>query len=127
MVDGALEAPIGVLHGEFYASNILIRNDPRDDVCPVDWEMTGLGPLLLDVAALTSGNWSAEERLAITAAYYDAIDDLRWGSFDTFLHALGCCRVLAAVQWLGWARHWTPPAEHRHDWTRELGRLLAAL
>jgi hypothetical protein len=30
------------------------------------------------------------------------------------------CRVHQAVQWLGWADRWTPPAEEAQDWLGEL-------
>ncbi len=28
-------------------------------------------------------------------------------------------RLYIAVQWLGWSRDWSPPAEHAHDWLSE--------
>ena len=29
------------------------------------------------------------------------------------------CRLHIAIQWLGWARSWNPPAEHVQDWLQE--------
>ena len=31
--------------------------------------------------------------------------------------ALDVCRVQVAVQWLGWARDWRPPANNAQNWT----------
>jgi hypothetical protein len=35
------------------------------------------------------------------------------------MRALDCCRLQLAVQLLGWARQWTPPATHTQDWLGE--------
>lgn len=107
-----------VLHGEFYASNVLVDHpDTPARVAPVDWEQMGVGPGVVDLAALTAGNWSSEDRREIAAAYRRACDV----DFDD--EALDAARVHLAVQWLGWSAEWTPPEEHRQDW---LGEALAA-
>ncbi|CAN5223975.1 hypothetical protein BH11PLA2_BH11PLA2_17680 [soil metagenome] len=61
-----LDLPKSILHGEFYASNVLVT---PERVCPVDWEMAAHGPGLTDVAALTAGEWSDFERDAMLLAY----------------------------------------------------------
>ena len=51
-----------LIHGEFYASNILVTQfDGAPQVSPVDWEMAAVGPGLVDLAALASG-WSEPNR-----------------------------------------------------------------
>ena len=53
-VEEALSEGATKIHGEFYQSNVLV--DQRGTSCsihPVDWEMAGAGPPLLDLAALT--------------------------------------------------------------------------
>ncbi len=52
--------PAVFVHGEFYASNILVS---PGRVCPVDWEMAGIGPGVLDLAALATA-WRALTALA---------------------------------------------------------------
>ena len=95
--------PRTLLHGAFYASNILVDDgDTPVRVCPVDWEMAADGPGVIDLAALTAGEWQHDEPGRIA-------------------------RIYLAVQWLGWARDWVPPPEHRHDWAAELARLVRAL
>jgi hypothetical protein len=129
VVDALLAAENTVLHGECYASNV--RVDPRESpgrVCPVDWEMAAVGPGLVDLAALTSGRWTESERMAIVSAYYDALPPSHRGPSRTaFLETLDFCRVHVAMQWLGWARDWCPPAEHAHDWLGEAWRLARRL
>jgi len=123
VLSGAGAGGYGLTHGELYASNILVNpgaTPPR--ICPVDWEMAGLGPSLLDLAALTGGRWTETDQASIVDAYYQArLSDV---PYDSFLAALACCHALLAVQWLGWASDWIPPAEHRHDWVDDLAHWL---
>lgn len=126
VVERLLALPATVIHGEFYASNVLVsgaRGALR--VCPVDWEVAAVGPALIDVAALTAGRWSEADRRAIALAYHRSLPE-RPGPIaaqDAFLEALEVCRLHLAMQWLGWAPNWTPPAEHAHDWLGEALRL----
>ena len=117
-----------VIHGELYASNVLVHGSEHPiRVCPVDWEMAGVGPALLDLSALTSGSWSEADQRAIALAYHEAAGGDRVVPQERFLAALDCCRALVAVQWLGWACEWSPPAEHRCDWVSVLQRSLDRL
>jgi thiamine kinase-like enzyme len=114
--------PRTFVHGEFYASNVLVQETEAGlRICPVDWEMAGLGPGLIDLAALTAGEWAEEERLAFVRAYHAELasrqpEPMSW---ETFLGALDWCRLHLAVQWLGWSPAWSPPEAHAQDWLRE--------
>jgi aminoglycoside phosphotransferase (APT) family kinase protein len=107
------------IHGEFYASNVLV-DDPMAPgrVAPVDWEMAAIGPPLLDLAALVSGGWSEENRRAIAAAYRRSS---AWAARDEeeFFRRLSACRLQIALQWLGWAERWSPPPQHASDWLQD--------
>jgi hypothetical protein len=129
IVEHLASLPLTLIHGEFYASNVLIvrpaaGSDGQVRVCPIDWEMAAIGPGLVDLAALTAGRWSDEERNALAEAYYAALPSRQTGgrqlvwppAWEAFLFALNCCRLHLALQWLGWARGWSPPPEHAHDW-----------
>ncbi len=95
------------IHGELYASNVLVDGDR---VCPIDWEMAGTGPALVDVAALTAGpGWNADDEMALLRAYREDVD-------AEFFRDLDACRAYLAIQWLGWSASWTPPLELAHDW-----------
>jgi aminoglycoside phosphotransferase (APT) family kinase protein len=116
-VERLAAVPPTVLHGEFYASNVLVCDTPVGvRVCPVDWELAGWGPGPIDLAALTAGKWTDAERRALAAAYHD---ELGAGSFDSLLEALEWCRLHQAVRWVGWSADWAPPAGHAHDWVCE--------
>jgi Ser/Thr protein kinase RdoA (MazF antagonist) len=123
--------PRTVLHGEFYASNVLVASDfdhtpvGRESdarVAPVDWELAAAGPGLTDLAALVSG-WPQEDREAIAAAYAAEPDVPPFGSRD-----LDLARLQIAIQWLGWAPPaWEPPEERRQDWLGEAVALAEEL
>jgi aminoglycoside phosphotransferase (APT) family kinase protein len=86
-------------------------------IAPVDWEMAGVGPGLLDLASLVAGQWGETDRLAMVAAYAGAAT----GSPPDldFLADLERCRLLNAVELLGRSPRWRPPTEHAHDWLGE--------
>jgi hypothetical protein len=119
VIHRVMRLPKTVIHGEFVASNILVeslRDAPRINV--IDWEMAAVGPGLMDLADLTGGNWTQPQRQAIVEAYRQAATPVP--DFDA---ALDACRLHKAMQWLGWARDWHPPKEHRQDWLGEALRL----
>lgn len=126
LIEYLLELPATLLHGDFYASNILIQTiEGHLRVCPIDWEMTAIGPGLIDLAALTAGKWSERDRTAIALAYYSALStssDRARPSPAEFLRGLDYCRLYLAWQWLGWSTAWSAPPEHAQDW---LGQALA--
>ncbi len=115
-----LALPRTVVHGEFYASNVLVATDnAAARVAPVDWELAGVGAGLTDLAALVSGGWSEPDRASIVAAYEAA-----GGTTE----GLGFARLQLAIQWLGWApATWMPPAGQRHDWLSEAVSLAEGL
>jgi aminoglycoside phosphotransferase (APT) family kinase protein len=125
VLDEIAALPEGFVHGEFFASNVLVEIAPGQlRVRPVDWEVAGIGPLLMDLAALTAGRWTEDQRARLVIGYREVIG--REGAplaYHDFMRALDCCRLQLAVQRLGWARQWTPPATHTQDW---LGEALRA-
>jgi hypothetical protein len=125
-----LALPRTFLHGEFYASNVLVQETGTGlRVCPVDWEMAAVGPGLMDLAALTAGGWSEADKNDIARSYLTewAAQGAEMPQTETFCSALDHCRLHLAVQWLGWARDWSPPAEHQQDWLGEALRLADRL
>jgi aminoglycoside phosphotransferase (APT) family kinase protein len=120
--------PQTLIHGEFFASNVLVRElEEGTRIYPIDWEMAGVGPGLLDVAALTAGNWTSEQRNELASVYWDALDETSHPGWSEFLQDLTYCRLHIAVQWLGWAPDWTPPPEHTHNWLGDVLALAEAL
>jgi aminoglycoside phosphotransferase (APT) family kinase protein len=126
VVEQTTALPAGFVHGEFFASNVLVQHAGTDvRVCPLDWELAGIGPVLIDLAALTAGRWSDTEQTALAMSYHAALDpdSELWLPREAFVRALDCCRLLIAVRQLGWAAQWTPPSLHTQDW---LGHALHA-
>ena len=84
---------------------------------------------MMDLAALSSGKWSGDERRAMALAYHEACLDTRGLPADreAFLTALDRCRLHLAVQWLGWSPDWSPPPEHAQDWLGEVAALADKL
>lgn len=120
--------PRTVIHGEFYASNVLV-DDPvaPERVCPVDWEQAAVGPGLIDLAAHAAGRWGQEDRAAIARAYREEMGNSEAEGARTFERDLELCRLHLAFQWLGWAENWTPPEDHEHDWAAEALRIADEL
>jgi Phosphotransferase enzyme family len=117
--------PSTFIHGEFYPSNVLIQQTATARrVCPIDWEVAAVGPGLVDLAALTIGKWTRDERDALALAYHSADAYQNGSDAEEFLQSLALFRLHLAVQWLGWEPSWSPPAEHRQDWAGEA--LMAA-
>jgi hypothetical protein len=130
IVDRLMTLPVTIIHGEYYASNIVVQLLASGiRVCPIDWEMVGLGPGLMDLAALTAGSWSDAARLALTEAYRDGVANLggHLQPVDEFQVALDCCRLQLALQWLGWSAAWQPPPAHAQDWLAEALAVAARL
>jgi hypothetical protein len=110
--------PRTLLHGEFYASNVLVDGDR---VCAVDWELASNGPGVVDVAAITMG-WADRDRILLAETYRTELTEPP--SRAEFERDLDCARLHVAVQGLGWSKDWSPPPEHSQDFRSE-ARLLA--
>jgi aminoglycoside phosphotransferase (APT) family kinase protein len=131
VVEALLAQPRTVLHGEFYASNVLVASDSDPTplgkksgarVAPVDWELAATGTGLSDLAALVSG-WPDGDRAAIAAAYAAEPGVPAFSRRD-----LDLARLQVAIQWLGWATpEWEPPEGQRHDWLAEAVALAEEL
>jgi Ser/Thr protein kinase RdoA (MazF antagonist) len=121
VVEALLALPKTVIHGEFYASNVLVDAEsaaPR--VAPVDWELAATGPGLTDLAALVSGDWSGDDREALVRAYGSVA--------HTSPRDLEFARLQLSIQWLGWAPPtWKPPPGQRQDWLAEALALAEGL
>jgi Phosphotransferase enzyme family len=117
--------PRTFVHGELYPSNVIVVRGEPVRVCPVDWEMSGIGPGLIDLAALVGG-WDEEQRGHLVAAY---LGGARQEGGDPAAEEadLARCRLHLALQWLGWSADWRPPPEHAHDWLGEALELAAEL
>jgi aminoglycoside phosphotransferase (APT) family kinase protein len=131
-VNRLLSLPVTLIHGEFYASNIIIQHETDAlRVCPVDWETTAIGPGLVDVAAITGGTWSEPEQLALTEAYQRARTGIATSGpvWRELLESLDYCLLHTAVKNVGWSddENWTPPPQHAYTWLQDVIRLSRKL
>jgi hypothetical protein len=127
-VTALLRQPPVVLHGDLYASNVLVVRDDQLRVCPIDWEYAGLGPAALDLAALTSGGWTQQEQEEMSRAYWEQWNDPRWSpGWAEWESCLNVARLQVCIQWLGWSARWRPPTEHSQDWLAEARRVADRL
>jgi len=119
--------PRTLVHGELYPSNVMIvESESPVRVCPVDWEMSALGPGLIDLAALVGG-WEEPERERLVKAYARGVEAGGAAPSPSLSADLASCRLHLALQWIGWSSEWTPPAEHAHDWVDEALDLVEEL
>jgi aminoglycoside phosphotransferase len=119
---------LSFVHGEYYPSNLLVERDRHRDafvIHPVDWEMAGIGPALIDLACLTSGRWTDDQRATFGDAYYAERGALGGDvpPRERYLKTLDYCLIQLSVRNLGWSRDWTPPADRAYDWLGEALRL----
>jgi aminoglycoside phosphotransferase (APT) family kinase protein len=124
------ELPTTLIHGEFYPSNVIVRRSKQaSEICPIDWEVAAIGPGLIDLAALTSGDWTESNRTAITAAYREELKcwSDRQVSMPELTEAVEYCQLHICVQLLGWACDWSPPEQHAQNWLQEALRLANRL
>lgn len=106
--------PRTIIHGECYASDVLV--DERGRVAVVDWETTATGSGWEDLAALSTG-WDDASRSAMLDAYLSGLPAaLRPPDPQATLDA---ARLAVCLQWLGADPGWIPPSEHRRDWMAE--------
>ena len=98
-----LAAPQTVIHGEFYAKTILVRNQ---SVFMVDWESAAIAAGEIDLAALTEGkHWPAGVVQECKRAYIRA----RWAEAAPpgFGRTLDAARIYLHFRWLGERPDWT--------------------
>jgi len=98
-----LEARPTVIHGEFYAKTILVRNE---SVFMVDWESAAVAAGEIDLAALTEGtHWPPSIVRKCQRAYVHA----RWpeGPPRSFERTLDAAKIYLHFRWLGERPDWT--------------------
>jgi len=126
-IDHLLEQPQSVIHGQYYGHNVIIRKAPPNcRVTTIDWESAALGPSFFDIACLSAGKWTAEQKERMRRAYFDEYrlaseTKLTW---NDFIEALFDLNIYQSLVWLGW---WPDRNFSRHfgRWIRELERLMS--
>jgi hypothetical protein len=124
LVDGL---PDGMIHGEFFGPNVLVRHDRTTDaIAVIDWETTATGPQYVDLVSISAGRWTRSQRMAMRRAYFDSWQvtvaaGVDWRRFNEEVDVVA---ILQAVSWLGFWVDSDPSdtryAAHVSRWMREL-------
>ena len=115
VIDHLLSLPSTLIHGEFYPANVIVTGTPvRYLPCPIDWETASVGPGVLDLAALTAGEWREQARRDVTAAYL-AGSGTRV-TLEDLTESAQYAHIQLAVQWLGWFGRRRAPGAQARDW-----------
>ena len=120
-----LAEPPTVIHGEFYAKTVLVRNQ---SVFMVDWESAAIAAGEIDLAALTEGkHWPAAIVRKCERAYVRA----RWpeGAPASFRRTLDAAKIYLHFRWLGERPDWTVREKSlsRYDHLHAAAKRLALL
>jgi aminoglycoside phosphotransferase (APT) family kinase protein len=123
-IERLLRAPAVLVHGDYYPSNVLVDGGEEPRVCPLDFELMGIGAGVLDLAALTTGldrhlTDAVEKTYRARCPAPPAREELR--------SLVLCARLHLAVRWLGWMPGWRAPEHQRFDWVAEAHASAAAL
>ncbi len=130
VVDRLVQLPTSLIHGDFFASNVLIDSSSSSlRICPVDWEMSAIGPRWLDLAALVAGNWTDDQRHSLAMTYFaeSAPENRSSDDEEAFWTGLQYCRLHLAVTMLGWSATWRAGPSHAYDWLKDAIHLSASL
>jgi hypothetical protein len=115
IADVLMGAPPTIIHGEYYAKNILYRDGI---IYPVDWESAALASGEIDLASLTEA-WPEDWANEMESAYVQA----RWpnGAPAAFPRVYDAAQVYLQLRWLG-----DRPESVTQDWRFGLLRRAAA-
>jgi hypothetical protein len=126
------ELPCGMIHGEYFGKNVLIRSsDPTSHpIAVIDWETAATGPQYVDLVSISTGRWTGSQRSIMRRVYFETRyarpdwstrDDARWRDFNDQLDVVA---LLHAISWLGfWAGSDPDDAKyvsHVSRWVREV-------
>jgi hypothetical protein len=95
-----LEQPPTLVHGAFLPMQILAVGDDGGRLCPVDWELAGLGPPLYDLGFLAYGFKGAERR-SLLAAYREEATQLGSAVPEDLSRRVACVEVHRTLAALG--------------------------
>jgi aminoglycoside phosphotransferase (APT) family kinase protein len=115
VIDHLLSLPSTLIHGEFYPENVIMTGAPDSWLpCPIDWETASIGPGVLDLAALTAGEWREQDRRDLTTAYLAGSG--KRVTLDELSESVQYAHIQLAVRWLGWFGRRDAPDAHARDW-----------
>lgn len=122
-----LAAPRTIVHGQLYASNVLVGAGSPPRICPLDWETAAIGPGVLDLAALVEG-WDDATCTEFCRAYLEGRDGAcRGDDLDTLRMDVAAARVQLCLDVLALPPSFRAPPDHGADWVGRAAELTTAL
>jgi hypothetical protein len=102
LVEAMVDQPRTLVHGSFRPQNIIVamERDGSVRICPVDWELSGLGSPLYDLAFLAEG-FDDLERDRLFAAYLRGSGRPWTGSGRDMVVPIDCFRLHKIVKSIG--------------------------
>jgi phosphotransferase family enzyme len=101
--------PRCVIHGQFFGQNILLRRGVASTGTTarpvvIDWETAAMGPGYFDLASLSAGKWSEDQRQAMWAAYFEQYQAETGERLDGEMWRQDLRRVALylCLEWLTW-------------------------
>jgi len=122
---GAL--PCHVIHGQLFGQNIMLRRrNGALKVAVIDWETAALGPGAFDLASLTAGKWTKEEKRLMRAAYFEEYQTATGAHLDreAFYEDLAALILHQSLKWLGWWGHHRSLSHKFASFLKELRAVL---
>ena len=126
-IDRLSALPRNVIHGQFFGQNIVLRRGgPVHAIAVVDWESAAMGPGLFDLASLTAGRWTREQRQSMWAAYVAQYQNETGQQIDreSFRRDLCTVALYQSLEWIGW---WGSHRRLSRDFSNFLKELESAL
>jgi hypothetical protein len=111
LVDLMVSQPRTLVHGSYRPENILVeRGSEGLRICPVDWELAGIGAPLYDLSFITDGaDPETLERLRLAYRQAAAAADLPLLSRETMDRVMACFRLHKVMKSLGDSPTWQSP------------------
>lgn len=118
--------PRTVIHGQYFAKNIMLRpRKPEQPLAVIDWETAALGPGTYDLVSISSGGWTAHQRRIMWRAYFDEYraETGIARDWEDFCEEAREMELYQALEWLAWWRN-RSVSHNFGRWVKELARIL---
>ena len=126
-IDRLGRLPRQVIHGQLFGQNIMLRRGHvAQKIAVIDWETAALGPGAFDLASLTSGKWTEEQKQVMRAAYFEEYQTATGAHLEreTFDQDLAAVILHQSLKWLGWWGHHRTLSHKFASFLRELRAVL---
>ena len=126
LLDDLCSFPQHLIHGEYFGKNVMIRPEESDKaIAVIDWETAAFGPRCVDLASITAGRWTPEQRATMCRAYIEqyGIETGHRLELDVLARELEQVALYRTLWWLG---YWSKGDDvHINRWMKELTTVMS--